>query len=711
MTRSFAARLLLAGLLAFAATAEATAQHLGRNLDFARPGTPPPGWHLDAEAARKGSVAIVAAEDGRNQLVLEPNARNTPSAKPLGIGQILPPEAVQGRRVSARARLAGKDGAVAVLGLAVLLRGGPGEIALARSEGADGRLREASVEVTVPTSPAVQGVILMLTAEGTAGRALFRDVAVEVASVVPPAAQPRSAATSTRQAEVRIDAGRELRRIPRTLFGTNIEWIRDANGLWDRRANQPDPTLVAMTRELGLSLIRYPGGVWSDTHDWRDGIGPPARRPLRPLHPGSRERWAALFGTDEALAFAETVGARLLLTVNAAANDPDLAAAWVRYVNRPDQRTHPSRRVDIWQIGNELYMRNDLSGGSIGPEAYAERYLAYARAMRAADPTIRLAAIGLRNYGNYRFNAHERWNEIVLSRAGHEIDILSVHNAYAPLIGDGRGADPAEVYRAMLAAPVLIAQNLRDTHAEIRRFAPRHADRIELAVTEWGPLFAVDPASPWIDHVKTLGSAVFVAATLKVFLEHAPTTIATFFKLNEPSFMGWIGRRDGSWVPNAPYEAFRMVSRGFGDRLVAAEVSVGSFASRATGFISAVPSVPYLDAIAALDGATGSLTVLLVNKDLDAAIDVDLRWSRFSAAGVAEVELLTGPSPDAHRGAELPRVPGLTWARQAGFAQGAMSSGGADAVTVLRDRVTVAPERGRLRIPPHSVALLTLRRN
>lgn len=45
----------------------------------------------------------------------------------------------------------------------------------------------------------------------------------------------------------------------------------------------------------------------------------------------------------------------------------------------------------------------------------------------------------------------------------------------------------------MLAAPVLIEEDLRKTSDKIRQYAPQDADRIGITLTEWGPFFAFDP--------------------------------------------------------------------------------------------------------------------------------------------------------------------------------------------------------------------------
>lgn len=507
-------------------------------------------------------------------------------------------------------------------------------------------------------------------------------------------------------AEVRIDTKQVLRRIPRGLFGMNIEVIRDANGLWDPAQQRLDPTIVALARDLRLGPIRFPGGVWSDTYDWRNGVGPRGTRRPTPTHPGASETIAHGFGTDEALQFAAAADSTLLITVNAANNNARLAADWVRYVNGQGGTSPHGPRVGIWQVGNELYMQGDASGGHLSPDAYASRFLAYADAMKAADPTIRVAAIGLRNRGRYQLNRYDNWNEVLLRRAGAAIDLLTVHNGYAPVVGDDGRLDAAEVYSAMWAAPQNVAANLAETWQEVQRFAPAHAGRIRLGITEWGPLFAINPASPWLDHSKTLGSAIHVAAALRVYAMTPQLDLANFFKLNDILYMGLIGRRDGNWAPTAPYMAFRMVSRDMQPGLLAAAVDVPAYASRAIGFIDAVGRVPYLDVLATLSDDRRTLTVLLINKSLTRPVAARVGLGGARGAARLVIETLTGASADSHTGTELPRIPGINWAAPKRVGpQARIDRGGPDEVRLERRTATPGAEV-QVSVPPHSLQLL-----
>src|SRR5207249_201871 len=57
------------------------------------------------------------------------------------------------------------------------------------------------------------------------------------------------------------------------------------------------------------------------------------------------------FGTYEFLGWCKQMGAEPFLTANAGTGDPEEAADWVRYCNRPESPLP----VHWWAIGNETY--------------------------------------------------------------------------------------------------------------------------------------------------------------------------------------------------------------------------------------------------------------------------------------------------------------------------------------------------------------------
>ena len=706
---------LLAGLLLALGVAPVAAQNLIKNGDFSRAGDPPNGWAKESEASKKGSVRVSGGV-----LELAPNARNTPSDKPLGLGQAIDATAMAGRVLLVSANLGLRAPATgAVVGLHALRADGSeiGMVHLRQSDPGD-RLEAKSGTLAIPAGEKPKLLILFAVAEGLGGAARFGDISVtlqpagtartDAAPAVGPATAPSG---PTYAAKVSVDAAARGRTIPRDLFGVNIEWWRNATGLWDPAGDRLHPQGVQLTTALKPGLIRFPGGYLGDIYDWREAVGPRKNRRKIVTHPGNRDTDVPYFGTDELVDFARATGAQLMLQANLGTGDARMAAEWVRYMKNRREKDAGAPRATWWELGNELYHSGDASGRSLKPEAYADKVLAFARAMRAEDPTVRLGAIAMENYPLFPFNSHRDWNEIVLKRAGGEIDFLALHNGYAPVAPDDR-ANPRDVYRALWAAPMMIAENLKTVDGQIRRHAPRdRADRIRLTVTEWAPLFHVTPASAWIDHSKTLGSALYVADVLRVFIENERVEAATFFKLNEPSFLGLLGMRRGEWIANPSYFAFQLYTDHFGTRVVASRRDSPTYDSVRAGIVPATKSVPLLESVASLseDGAT--LFVMLINKSIDQAAEVSLGISGFEPAG-GKAHLLTGPSPDSNTGAELPRVPGINWARQVNVDPSArhFDRGSPAEVKLASSPIAGAGRSFTYRLPPHSVASLELRR-
>ena len=525
----------------------------------------------------------------------------------------------------------------------------------------------------------------------------------------------RGAAPSagTLKANVEVDTGSVIRQIPKTLYGANIEWRWNANGLWLDTSSRSDPDLTRLTRELGLSLIRYPGGALSDAYHWKDGIGPHDRRPEVAHELGKNDKSRPQFGTDEALDFAKQVGAELLITVNAGSGTPEEAADWVRYVNGK------GLRVRYWEVGNELYI-NDGSPMSkrttLNPSAYAQRFLAFARAMRAADARIKIGAIGGENQGRYAVVSYRDWDRTVLQNVGDQTDFLAVHNAYAPVLS-GDDKDLRRVYRTMLAAPTLVARNLNTVSNQIAEYAPGRASQIGIAVTEWGPLLSFDPRSRYVDHVKTLGSALFAASTLKAFIESPRTEIANFFLLNDLSVLGWIGSRDGrfpprpDWAPTARYFAFQLYTHHFGEQLVRSKAVGPTYDGDAVGLIDPVKDVPYLDIVSSLSSDGRKLYLMAINKHFDGTIETSITLRGFQPVSGGTAWTLTGTGIDANTGTTPLQVPGLAWGKQIEDQQDPrFSKGGASEVTLSSSEVSGIRTQFTYRFPSHSVTSLELTR-
>ena len=232
---------------------------------------------------------------------------------------------------------------------------------------------------------------------------------------------------------------------------------------WDHQSDQWREDVVAVTRELAPTMMRW-GGIFADFYRWREGVGPRAMRP-----PMLNLQWGGIesnqVGTGEFVSLCKTVGADPLICVNFESDgrqrymkakesvrtaDAQEAAAWVAYCNDPrnaDRQAHGSVEplgVRYWQIGNETSY--DKNGFNL--ETAARKTVEFAKAMRAADPKIQLVAWG-----------DSGWAGRMAEVAGEHVQYLAFHHMFDPdsprrqvLRGELYRRDPEATWEQLMTA-------------------------------------------------------------------------------------------------------------------------------------------------------------------------------------------------------------------------------------------------------------------
>lgn len=499
--------------------------------------------------------------------------------------------------------------------------------------------------------------------------------------------------------ECQVDPTRVIRTIPRALFGTNLEWFNSANGI-SRSDGSVAPGWIALARAQGIENVRFPGGTLSDFYHWTDGIGPADRRPVRE-HPTDPGQSANVFGTPEFLRFCTAINARPLITVNAGTGTAEEAAAWVAYCNQPG---HPQRLADglpspanvsLWEVGNELYLPGNPTDKKIitvKPEVYADRFLSFATAMRQIDPSIKLIAIGTANATPLPL-PYPNWTDTVLKRVADQADYIAVHNSYFPMTFGQSNVSWRDLYQSLWAAPDAVDRSLTDLTALVAKHEKgRH---IDIAVTEWGALFSHD--AELVDHVKTMGTAVYLARLVQVFMAQPRVTLANYFKFTDRSFMGWVGYDQ---KPKVPYFVIQLFTQHFGTRLVAATIESPKYNAKAVGVTPAQTNVPELTVSAALNDSGRKLFINLINRSWNTVHQVKVTTGAFKAAENATVWLISSPGLTDHNGRDLPDEisPRL-------YQEPVVSTDLRRAISIIQGS---APLSQPITLPPYSIVTLEL---
>jgi alpha-L-arabinofuranosidase len=101
--------------------------------------------------------------------------------------------------------------------------------------------------------------------------------------------------SSTSQARLVLDPAFAVGPVDPRLFGSFVEHVGRCvyTGIYEPGHPATDPDglrtdVLALIRELGVTVIRYPGGNFVSGYNWEDGVGPAGQRPSR-LDPAWRQ--------------------------------------------------------------------------------------------------------------------------------------------------------------------------------------------------------------------------------------------------------------------------------------------------------------------------------------------------------------------------------------------------------------------------------------
>ncbi|MGA2771298.1 MAG: alpha-L-arabinofuranosidase C-terminal domain-containing protein [Bryobacteraceae bacterium] len=325
-------------------------------------------------------------------------------------------------------------------------------------------------------------------------------------------------------ARIKIDIDRTIGEVDPHVFGNFAEHLGRMiyGGIYEEGSPLSDPDgyrtdVMEAVKKLGVSILRYPGGNFSSGYDWKDGIGPKDRRPVRP-----ELAWNDIetnrFGTDEFLRYCERIGAEPYICINGGLGTVDDARYWVEYTNESrhtywaDQRRKNGReapyKVTYWGLGNEIDGPWQL--GHKNAEDYAKFALEAAKAMRLVDNSIKLVASGSSNFGADWIG----WNRTVVTALRDQIDYVSLHTYIGNRENDldkflGQSQQNVDRYIETTAAAI------RDAQAGQPRPRP-----IYIAYDEWNVWYRVHNEGH-LEEIYNFEDALAMGMFFNSFFRHA----------------------------------------------------------------------------------------------------------------------------------------------------------------------------------------------
>src|SRR3954463_1459047 len=144
-----------------------------------------------------------------------------------------------------------------------------------------------------------------------------------------------------RRASLSIDPAHRVGEVDPRLFGSFVEHMGRCvyTGIYEPGHPSADDSgfrtdVADLVRELGVPLLRYPGGNFVSAYNWEDGIGPREQRPRR-LDLAWRSIETNQVGVDDFLHWCRAVGSAPMMAVNLGPGGLDAARLLVEYCNHP----------------------------------------------------------------------------------------------------------------------------------------------------------------------------------------------------------------------------------------------------------------------------------------------------------------------------------------------------------------------------------------
>ncbi|HEY6489835.1 MAG: alpha-N-arabinofuranosidase [Terracidiphilus sp.] len=474
-------------------------------------------------------------------------------------------------------------------------------------------------------------------------------------------------AQGQRATRVLIDSTRQIAPISPRLYGSFLEHLGRAiyEGIYDPGSRFADANgfrtdVLKEIHDLGVPIVRYPGGNFVSGYHWLNGVGPKKDRPTV-----LDRAWDTLetnqFGTNEFITWARAVGTEPLFGLNFGTGSAEDAAALVEYCNYPKgtkwselRRSHgydQPHNVKYWCVGNE--MDGPWQIGHMPARDYGIKATDAARQMRAIDPTIKLIACG--SSGPF-MPTYIEWDRTVLEESYDMVDGISLHRYWGN--GEETGGDSTKY----LAMNLAMDRQIEEIAAvcDTVRAQKRSGKQLFLSFDEWNVWYRARGGDFADGHGKTaphlleepynLEDALLVGGLANSLMRHSDRVkVACLAQLvnviapimtNENGILrqtiyypyAWaLKYAHGSALNIAPEGPTYEVDK-LGGPIESGGVPIPGFGA-----------VPYLDITATLDAEKKTATLFVLNRDLEKARDLEIVWQDLTPTAVNAFETMTGP--------------------------------------------------------------------
>jgi alpha-N-arabinofuranosidase len=472
-----------------------------------------------------------------------------------------------------------------------------------------------------------------------------------------------------------INQARYTSELDRRLLGAFLEHLGRAiyTGVYEPESKLADAKgfrtdVIKEIKELGVPIMRYPGGNFVSGYNWLDGVGPKNQRPTV-----LERAWNSIetnqFGTNDFIDWCKLVGTEPLLGMNYGTGSAEMAVAYVEYCNVEKgtkwselRRSHgyeAPHDVRYWCLGNE--MDGPWQIGHMPARAYGQKARDTAHQIRVLDRSLQLIACGS---SNRIMPTYLVWDREVLEECYDQVDAISLHCYY--------GNTPE---LSGSSTPRYLAMNL-DMELQIHEIGAvcdyvqgvyKSPKRLWLSFDEWNVWYrarggaATDGkrtfAPKLLEEVYNLEDALLVGGFINSLLRTSDRVrlacLAQILNVIAP-----LVTNETSVLRQSIYYPYAWALHYARGRVLDFPVDSETYpivAKDLRADFARDDQVPFLDVAATFDPQAGQAAVFMLNRDLDAERELVLEWRDPTPTRVVACQTLTGADLKAFNTFEQPK--------------------------------------------------------
>lgn len=284
--------------------------------------------------------------------------------------------------------------------------------------------------------------------------------------------------------------------------------------------------VVNALKEMGIPVLRWPGGCFADEYHWKDGIGDKSQRKKM-----INTHWGGVvednsFGTHEYFELCRQLGCDTYVNGNVGSGSVQEMSEWIEYMTfdgvspmaelRKKNGSEKPFNLKYFGVGNESWG----CGGNMDPEYYGclfKRYNTYCRDYDSKKHISRIACGP--NSCDYK------WTREVMDKVKHHANGIALHYYTVPT-GDWGHKGSATVfdkneYDSTICKAYKMEELITNHLAVMDSVNPEKW--VKLIIDEWGTWYDVEEGTNpgFLYQQNTMRDAIVAGLTLNIFNKHA----------------------------------------------------------------------------------------------------------------------------------------------------------------------------------------------